>query len=93
MSGAGSAAATLCRAATAGMHCEQRVFVQIDVMIAENSDLVTRPMHDPVTDLTTDPHQGVEVCTNCGLVIGQYISEESEWRTFSDRRGDDPVCK
>lgn len=38
-----------------------------------------------------DAHQGVEVCTNCGLVIGQVISDESEWRTFSDRRGADPV--
>jgi len=24
------------------------------------------------------------------LVIGNVISDESEWRTFSDRRGDDP---
>lgn len=37
-----------------------------------------------------DPHQGVEVCTNCGLIAGNYISDESEWRTFSDRRGEDP---
>jgi hypothetical protein len=42
-------------------------------------------------EVIVDPHQGVEVCTSCGLIVGTVISDESEWRTFSDRRGDDPV--
>lgn len=44
--------------------------------------------------IIVDYHTGTNICTECGMVIGgQIISEESEWRSFSDgdkKRGSDP---
>jgi hypothetical protein len=48
---------------------------------------------DARAEVVIDHHQGVYVCTSCCLVVGTVISDESEWRTFSDRRGDDPVSR
>lgn len=37
------------------------------------------------SEIITDYREGNNICTNCGLILGgQLISEESEWRTFSD---------
>lgn len=35
-----------------------------------------------------DPSGGKFVCTDCGLVVGErLITDESEWRTFSNDHG------
>jgi transcription initiation factor TFIIB len=57
---------------------------------ATTYDSTACPECGPDAEVIVDPHQGVEVCTNCGLQLGAYISDECEWRTFSDRRGADP---
>jgi len=41
-------------------------------------------------EVIEDMHEGQMVCTECGLVLGTVISEDAEWRNFSDRRGSDP---
>lgn len=44
--------------------------------------------YHPLAQLLEDPHAGDQICSECGLVVGdRVIDVGSEWRTFSNDNG------
>jgi hypothetical protein len=68
-----------------------RAKIEIKPIFGPNIQLECSDCKAP-NSIVHDVHEGIDVCSNCGLTVGgNTISEESEWRNFGnndDDRGD-----